>query len=433
LLRVELTRILPLSTSGDRIPVVGGIPHPSPWSPAIRLLVDRGHAVTWRPGAVAAALVARAAGLRAYTLWPSAAHPRIAADLGHPASAAWLRLTFEPDAPRRLVGPATWNALRTHGLVLGPPSRLITEAIRRGAGRDISAPRLALYSPTGHSKAACFVFEDGAEQPTLVVKAMPDPRHASRLRHETEMVETIRRRLGSSSHLAAALPLPPLFAGTAAGDYVVVQPVDPLAASTGQLAGPAPALSWLREFQDSTTTRIRAWGGVDTENALEHVRYAWCRARPASAATVIADAERLLRTLEGRPVRRCAVHGDFWRGNIAYRRSNSSDRDGQLRIYDWEWAQPEGTPFFDLWTTELGVLRRRAEEGEPELTQAVRDALARVASELERQSLDPGFARATLAPSLGWLVFRVRRLTGVAGGGEAASLRLMAAVESLLS
>jgi hypothetical protein len=406
----------------------------SPWSPAIRLLVDRDRAVTWRPAAVAAALVSRAAGLRAYALWPSTKHPRIAADLGHPASAEWLRLTFEPDAPRRLVGPATWNALRARGLVLGPPSRLITEAIRRGAERDIRAPRLALYSPTGQSlsKAACFVFEYGAEQPSLVVKAMPDPRYAGRLRHETEMVEMIRRRLGSSLHLAAALPLPPLFAGTAGGEYVVVQPVDPLAAATGQLADPAPALKWLREFQESTTTRITAWGDVDTEDALGHVRYAWGRARPASAAAVIAGAERLLRALEGRPVRRCAVHGDFWRGNIAYRGSNSSNREGRLRVYDWEWAQHEGTSFFDLWTTELGVLRKKAEESERDLTQPLRDAVARVENELQRQSVDPGFARATLAPSLSWLVFRVRRMTGVAGGAEAASVRLMMAVESVV-
>lgn len=375
-----------------------------------------------------AALVARAVRIRAYAVWPSTQHPRIAVDLGHAAAAAWLRHTFEPDAPpRRFVGAATWNAVRARGLVVGPPSRLVAEAVRKGARRDIDGLRLALYSPTGQSlsKTTCFVFEDDAEEPVLVVKASPEPRYAGRLRHETDIVEAFRRQLGPASPPAAALPLPPLFAGTAAGDYAVVQPIDPLAAGTGRLDDPAPALAWLREFQDGTTRAIRAWGEADTEVALDPVRYAWRQARPASAAIVIARAERLLQALEGQPVRRCGVHGDFWRGNIA-------QRDGELRIYDWEWAHREGPPFFDMWTSELGLLRRQAEEGEPDLLEPVCQALARVSAEQGRQGVDPRFALATLAPSLGRLVFRIRRAFGVPGGAENESVRLMAAVESLL-
>ena len=400
----------------------------SRWSPAIRLLVDRSHTIAWRPGAACAALVARAVRMRAYAVWPSTRHPRIAADLGHAASAAWLRQTFEPDAPpRRLVRAATWSALRARGLVVGPPSRLVAEAVRQGAGRDIDGLRLALYSPTGQSlsKAACFVFEEDAEEPMLVVKAMPEPRYADRLRHETDIVEAFRRQLGLSSSPTAALPLPPLFAGTVAGDYAVVQPVDSLAAGTGRLGDPAAALAWLREFQEGTTSAVRAWGEADTEVALDPVRYAWRRGRPASAAIVIARAERLLQALEGQPVRRCGVHGDFWRDNIAR-------RDGRLRIYDWEWAQREGPPFFDVWTSELGLLRRQAEVGETDLLEPVGQALARVSAEQSRQGVDPRFALATLAPSLGSLVFRVRRAFGLPGGAETESVRLMAAVESLL-
>jgi hypothetical protein len=303
----------------------------------------------------------------------------------------------------------------------------VAEAVRQGVGRDIDGLRLALYSPTGQSlsKAACFIFEEDAEEPVLVVKAMPEPRYADRLRHETEIVEAFRRQLGALSPPAAALPLPPLFAGSAAGDYAVVQPIDALAAGTGQLGDPAAALAWLREFQDGTTIAVRAWGEADTEVALDPVRYAWRRARPASAAIVIARVERLLQALEGQPVRRCGVHGDFWRDNIA-------QRDGRLRIYDWEWARREGPPFFDVWTSELGLLRRQAEEGEPDLLEPVGQALARVSAEQSRQGVDPRFALATLAPSLGSLVFRVRRAFGQPGGAETESVRLMAAVESLL-
>jgi Phosphotransferase enzyme family len=399
------------------------------WSPAIRLLVDRPRTVAWRPGAVAGGLLARGFHVRAYPIWPSMLHPRIAADVSHPPAAAWLQRTFERDAPRRpLVGPATWSAMRSRGLVVGPPSALMNEAVDHATGGDIGGRKLALYSAAGQSlsKAACFVFEKGADEPALVVKAMPDARHAARLGHETEIVEAFRERLGPGSRAAEALPLAPLFAGTAAANYVVVQSVDPLAASTGLLSDPAHALQWLREFQDGTTTTIRPWDEGDTEAALDPVRYAWQRSRPASANRVVSRARRLLQALEGQPVRRCGVHGDFWRDNIA-------QHDGRLRVYDWEWAHPEGPPFFDLWTTELGLLRRHAEEGSPRLLESLRAALAHVSAEQGRQGIDSRFALATLAPSLAHLVFRVRRATGVPGGAETESIALLAAVEALLT
>jgi hypothetical protein len=397
------------------------------WSPALRLLIDRGRATDRRPAAIAAALAARAAGLCAHTVWPTVRQPRFAADMGHPASAAWLRATFEPEAPeRRFPDPATWSALRTRGLVSGPPSRLATGAIARATGRHPAGMRLALYSPTGasNSKVACFAFDAGASEPALVVKAMPERRFADRLRHETEIVEEIRPRMDAGPRAGGALPLRPLLAGTVGDDYVVVQPVDTLAAATGAVAEPAAALEWLRAFQEATTLAAAPWREADTDAALGHVRYAWGRARPAVEPEVTARAHALLRALEGQPVRRCAQHGDFWHGNLA-------QRGHELRVYDWEWARAEGHPFFDLWTTELGPLRRAAELGAADLIAPLRDALVRVEGALDRQGVDPRFAIAALAPSLGELVFRVRRSTGSAGGAEAESVRLMDAAAEL--
>jgi hypothetical protein len=354
--------------------------------------------------------------------------PRIVADLGYPPAAAWLRRTFEPDAQRRrFVGPATWSALRARGLVVGPPSRLIRDAVKRATDRDIAGLRLGLYSVAGvnNSKAACFVFEEGAEEPTLVVKAMPEAAFADRLRHETDVVETFRGLLGPGSAEAEALPLRPLFAGNAAEDFVVVQPVDPMAVGTGLLTDPAAALDWLRGFHEGTTTTIRPWDEADISEAMDPVRYAWRRARPAKADAVSSRVERLLGELEGVPVPRCGVHGDFWRDNIA-------QQDGHLRVYDWEWAQPEGPPFFDLWTAELGLLRRQAEEGNSDVVETTREALARVRAEHVRRGLDERFALAMLAPSLGQLMFRMRRATGSPGGAEAESVQVMAATELLL-
>jgi hypothetical protein len=287
--------------------------------------------------------------------------------------------------------------------------------------------RLGVYSVAGvsNSKAACFVFEEGADEPTLVVKLMPDAAFADRLRHETDVVEMFRGLLGPESAAAEALPLRPLFAGTAAEDFVVVQPVDPMAAGTGLLTEPAAALTWLRDFQEGTTTTVRPWDEADTQAAMDPVRYAWQRARPERADAVISRVEGLLRELEGVPVPRCGVHGDFWRDNIA-------QQNGHLRIYDWEWAQPEGPPFFDLWTVELGLLRRQVEEGSPHIVPLTREALARVRAEHARRGLDGRFALAMLPSSLGQIMFRIRRATGSPGGAEAESVQVMAAAELLL-
>jgi hypothetical protein len=81
----------------------------------------------------------------------------------------------------------------------------------------------------------------------------------------------------------------------------------------------------------------------------------------------------------------------------------------------------------------LGVLRTNTPQGEPELVQALREAVRRVSAELDAQGFNPSFALATLAPSLAHLAFRVRRTTGFPGGAESESVRLMTAVEALLS
>jgi hypothetical protein len=398
------------------------------WSPALRLLADRGRRTARRSLAVGAALAGRIARPRAYTIWPSVAHPQFAVDVSHPHSAVWLRETFEPEArAARFPDAATWSALRTRGLLWGAPSRLLSDALA-AAGHASGDVRVALYSPTGqsNSKVTCFAFAPGCREPELVVKAMPERRFEERLRHETEIVESLRRRLPAGGAAADALPLAPLFARTLAGDYVVAQPVDPLASSTGTRAEPGAPLAWLRAFHAGTTRAWTPWSPADTAAQLDAVRHAWSRARPDAAEAEVARARARLREVEGLPVPRCAVHGDFWSGNLAR-------RGERLRVYDWEWARESGTPFFDLWTWELGPLRRRAERGDGDLAAALTAAHARVAAELHARGGDPRFAAATLAGALGELTFRVRRATGVPGGAEAESALLMDAAAALLA
>ena len=365
---------------------------------------------------------------RAYALWPSTHWPRIVADVGYPPVAAWLRGTFEADSSRRpFVGPATWSAVRARGLVFGAPSRLIRDAVRGAADRDMAGLRLGVYSVAGvgNSKAACFVFEEGADEPTLVVKADTGRSVCDRLRHETEVVETFRGLLGPESAAAEALPLRPLFAGNAAEDFVVVEPSIPWRWAPARSPTPPLRSAGYATFTEGTTTTVRPWDEADTEAAIDPVRHAWQRARPGKADAVVSRVGGLLKELEGVPVPRCGVHGDFWRDNIA-------QHDGHLRIYDWEWAQPEGPPFFDLWTVELGLLRRQAEEGSSHFVQMTREALARVRAEHAHRGLDSVSPSPCWPSSLGQIMFRIRRATGSPGGAEAESVDVMAATELLL-
>jgi hypothetical protein len=393
---------------------------------ARRLAVEDGTLLRFRPAVVGAALGARFVHARAYALWPHVEQPLVMVDVGCPRAAAWLRETLEsPARTRRFPGAATWNALRARGLLLGRPGRLALDAAERALGRPLRRPRLAIYSPTGarDSKATAFVFERGEQLPSVVVKMMPDSRFASRLRFETESVEALRRSL-HAPEVEQALPLSPLYAGELNGDYVVAQPLDPLASATAAQAR-EPSLVWLRSFHEATTTGVDPWTSADDHRELELVRDAWERAHPERAAAVVSRVSELLASLHGLPVRRCAMHGDFWRGNIAF-------DGGRIRVYDWEWFQPGQPPFFDLWLYELGELRRLAQERPAGLDEGLAAALERVRAEVETGAHDPRFALATLAPSIALISFRERRATGLPGSGEEGSIRVMVASEKLV-
>jgi hypothetical protein len=400
---------------------------------ARRLAVEDGRLLKWRPAVVAGSLLARFARLRGYTLWPAAEQPMFMVDVGYPPAAAWLRATFEPRARRQqFPAPATWNALRARGLLIGPPSGLVLEAAERALERPLRKARLLIYSAAGEAymKATCFLFEEGQPAPSVVVKMMPVRRFAPRLRSETEFVETLRSRLAGApeqvgaAKLVEALPLAPLYVGEVGGDFVVTQPLDPLAVATGK-ADRSTALAWLRAFQAATDVGPRPWTVTDEERELELVRYAWHRARPEHEGAIVARVAELLAPLRGAIVSRCAVHGDFFGGNIAF-------GEGQFRVYDWEWAETEGWPFLDLWIFELGELDGAARRGEPDLVAALGASLERVRDELGARGHDPRFALALLAPVAGLIAFRAKRVAGVDASVELNAARVMATVEELL-
>jgi peptidoglycan/xylan/chitin deacetylase (PgdA/CDA1 family) len=398
-------------------------------SPAARLFADRPRIARNRAVVLAGGAIARAGAMRAYTLWPSASAPAMVVEAGHIQAAAWLKTMFEPGARRiAALDPAAWNVARARALMLRGEGGRALIAAERALGRTLDRPRLAAFSPTGAvlTKVTCFVFEGDAAEPSVVVKAMAHPAQEHRLVAETDAVEALRRRLGGAPDVVAALPLAPLLVCDVDGEYIVVQPLDPLAAGTGR-ADPAAAHRWLRAFHAASTSSTSGWGAADEHAARELVSRGWGYARPADREAVAARVEALSRPLLGTELPLCAVHGDFWRGNIAA-------VGGRLRVYDWEWTQPSGRPLFDLWTYRLAELRDLAERdaSHAELLDAAAAGVEPVEAELRRRSIDERFALATLAPALADLSFRIRAATGRPGGGERGAVRVMDAVADLL-
>ncbi len=395
-------------------------------SAAFRIVARRPRLVTSRPAVLLGGLLARSGLVHAYTVWPSAMTPILILGASDSAAARWMNRTFRLETERRLAtDAATWNVLRANALVIGKDPPHVRPAVERALGRPLAHPRVAFYGTGGtHPKLHCFVFEGRAAEPLVVVKVMALPRESGHLERETANVELARERLDGARDVVSALPVKPLWAGQCQGDFVVVEPVDPLAIHTGD-AERDTAMSWLRGFAASTAEGERPWSEADGDELVAMVADAWERGDSTRVGDLLGRVRELSAALRGIPVARCAVHGDFWRGNLAA-------SGAAMRVYDWEWLQLDGLPFFDIWTFELGELRHAAERGAHDFAEPLAQRLERVEAELGRRGLDPRFALLTLAPTLGRLTFRVRSVMGYEGGDEEASARVMAAAEELL-
>jgi hypothetical protein len=367
----------------------------------------------------------RASG-RSFTVWPDLATPLQIVPINRPDAASWACATFEPWSRRPGVAAFLWSVLRARAMLTvsgpGPLVPLAEEALGRPAG---STDGLFVSTTGGRaSKLLCFVFDRGAESPAAVVKVVPDRRYATGLRREVRVLAEIRGGAALPDDVAAALPPAPIAIDELDGDFVVVERVDSLAGATGG-EDRAAALGWLERFHLATADATRPWGADDTERLLARARYAWERTRPQRLSAVLDELAGRSSELHGTAVARCSSHGDFWRGNIAHGADS-------LRVFDWEWAELDSTPFLDLWSYELTPLLDRSWERDSELVDALGRAERNVEAGLAARGLPARFAAATLAPALAELAFRFRRERGIAGGSETRFARMLPAVERRL-
>jgi hypothetical protein len=396
--------------------------------PLLRFVARSGVVTESRGAALRHALTLRSGGRScSFAAWPNAIAPLQVVPLNRPALASWATETFEPWTRRPGPTAFLWTLLRSRALVVayepGPLAAVAEAALERVAGS--MDPLFVSMTGGRASKLLCFVFDRDARAPGAVAKVIPDSRFAQGLRREVRVLDELRER-GLPQEVAAALPAAPIAARTVGHDFVVVEPVDELGRLTGS-ADRDTALRWLERFHGATTSDTRAWAPEDTERLLASARYAWEHARPAHAAEVLGQIERLSAELHDAKIGRCTLHGDFWRGNLAA-------SGGALRVFDWEWAEHDAAPFLDLWAYELAPLVERPwQSGDSELMDALEGARHAVRGELTARGLHGGFADATFAPALAELAFRFRRDRGIAGGSEARYARMMPAVERLLA
>jgi hypothetical protein len=410
-----------------------GVSHP----PVLRLLATNGRLVTRRPLVILLGLAARVRLGRAYALWPVSEAPMVGVEVGCRRPAWWvharLRRRGAPLGIHRLIATVdapTWHLLRARALLVGKPPAWLLGACARALGRQMDDASVALQSPTGFqlSKAVLYVFEPGHRDPSVIAIAMSDPLQAPRLQGEVERVETIRESLVEHGDIADALPLQPLFAGkvgSGSEEYLAIYPPDPL----DQAQGPdrERSIQWLDGFQAATSVPGAPWDEADSQRCLEFVGSAWRRIREPTADAMTARVGSLLEPLQGLQVPWCAVHGDFWEGNLAH-------HEGRLRVYDWEWSSPCGRPFLDPWAYEVGAMLETIEHGSG-LAEALGEAIENVEAWLDRRGIDPRFALATLAPSLAELAIRIRSATGRAAPSESPGdpiAQIMAASEKHL-
>jgi hypothetical protein len=395
-------------------------------SVALRIVAAKRRVVSARPAVLLFGLLARLHLMHAYTVWPNAAAPILIAGAADSAAVRWMNRTFRLRSRRRLaLDAASWNVLRAGALVIGGDPPHVGAAMERALGRRIRDQRVAFYSTGGpRPKLHCFVFEGREPAPLAVMKVMAVAGEGGHLERETANLELVRERLRGAGRVLEALPVEPLWSGRVAGDFVVVERVDPLAIATQQAEREA-SMWWLRGFAEGTATGERPWSEADRSALESAVSDAWKRIGSVRADALVDRIHELGAALGGTPVPRCAVHGDFWRGNIAA----SGDA---MRVYDWEWLSFDGQPFFDVWTYELGELRRAADRGVEDFATPLAEALQRVEAELEHRGLDPRFGVLTLPLTLARVTFRMRTETGTVTGREKASSRVMRATEELV-
>ena len=243
----------------------------------------------------------------------------------------------------RLLLPWTVRGARlaTRSRMDGPPA-YVTE-IAAAAGVNIEACGWTLLAPGDYAtqKVLLVLLDPEHDRPRTIVKISPNPAHAGRLRTEAAAL----------SHLAT-LPIAggrvPVveFAGEHAGRGIVGErwisgrPFEAVARTAADSPQYAAASGWLASLAEATVRRRDAG---EVGDALRDLFERFRAALPVSADELGA-LEEDVRAVESHAGSMPIVfqHGDPGTWNLVV------DAEDRVVFLDWEAAEPEGMPLWDL-------------------------------------------------------------------------------------
>jgi SAM-dependent methyltransferase len=249
--------------------------------------------------------------------------------------------------------PIVTRIARRRGALVGPPSKRLgaeppdyIRAIASNAGVEVEASRWALAAPGDYpsQKVLLFLFGSAGDSPESVIKITRDPELNPRLENEWRAL-TILREHGVG--IDETVPRP-LFLGSHRGLAVLGEsaiagvPFRERTRSTADCVHARAAVEWLLDLATATVSRNRSNAGT-TPGELDAVfaQFEQIYRLEASERGILGGhVAALERRRDELPL--VFQHGDPGPWNVLI------TPDGRPAFLDWEAAEPEGMPLWDL-------------------------------------------------------------------------------------
>lgn len=211
------------------------------------------------------------------------------------------------------------------------------ELLQHISGSYLNSELLSLqqYKTSGHN---VHIWAEGKQ--TYIIKVPMSASAGNRLQAGAKASDTANR--------LAAIPIPKLIACSKyKGVAFAVEVAAPGSPVNATAIPPSSIMEILSRLCTNTRGAVRPWNQLLHETADRYVRRLEEAVRQRAALSQVVNMERLSRMIEslsdvGGSGSTCALHGDFWSGNILVYQGRIT------AILDWDRFDPSGLPFFDL-------------------------------------------------------------------------------------
>lgn len=245
--------------------------------------------------------------------------------------------------PSAGVGPGQVAIIFPSGTAAATPPRYLVR-LAADHGYDISRHRYAIAPPRGYrsQKVLFFLYREGSSEADLVIKLTQDRAFNDRLSNEAAALN----RLSGSRTVAPGTIPEVLFAGEVAGLTVIAETAlrgEPFRARSSGLATcefAGQALDWIVEFgKQSAEPGTRSdWSATLTNLVNQFVGF--YRPDPAQQRQLHSLVDTVVGSDQFPPT--VFQHGDPGNWNLLVM------QNGQVGFLDWESAESQGAPLWDL-------------------------------------------------------------------------------------